>query len=81
MTDPLSNLSTDNAMHAARQFLREMAQPYKGKGVSLMKKSSRHSCYVSRVSEMGIDMRELPGSRCRGCPPRSRRQLQKLPRP
>ena len=61
MTDPLSNLSTDNAMHAARQFLREMAQPYKGKGVSLDEKElARHSCYVSRVSEMGIDMRELP---------------------
>jgi DNA excision repair protein ERCC-2 len=62
MTDSLSNLSTDVAMRAARQFLREMAQPAPAhKTVSLSETDlQRHSGYVSRVSVAGIDQRELP---------------------
>ena len=59
MTEPLSNLSTDVAMHAARQFLREMAQPAPAhKNVSLAEAELvRHTSYVSRVSVAGIDQR------------------------
>merc|ERR1712083_17323 len=49
MTEGCLNLSTDMAMHRARQFLREMAQPVPASlNVSLsLEQLERNPCYVS----------------------------------
>ena len=48
------NLSTDVAMHRARQFLREMAQPAPGSGVSLsLEQLQRNASYVAHAPGEG----------------------------
>ncbi|KAL3897883.1 MAG: hypothetical protein SGPRY_012958, partial [Prymnesium sp.] len=74
MRDSFLNLSTEAALHEARQvaphqicpavtrvqFLREMAQPSESSQVSLsMDELERHSCYVARVAHTGISQHPM----------------------
>ncbi|KAL1504663.1 hypothetical protein AB1Y20_008443 [Prymnesium parvum] len=55
MSERLLNLSVEGALHEARQFLREMAQPSETSQVSLsLQELERQSCYVAHASQAGI---------------------------
>eukprot|EP00965_Chrysotila_dentata_P217171 6189827-Pleurochrysis_carterae.AAC.3 len=62
MTDGCLNLSSDVAMHRARQFLREMAQPAPDSAnVSLdAEQLRRHANYVSFESRSHVGMQAHP---------------------
>ena len=62
MQDNTLNLSTEMALHEARAFLREMAQPTEVNNVSLdLGDLERHACYVAHTAQVGITQHPMQG--------------------
>jgi len=62
LRDGVLNLSSEAALHEARQFLREMAQPDNGPPVALsLDDLQRHSCYVAKAAHGGITQHPMQG--------------------